>query len=603
MVGMGFRRSPHLLCLVGLSIALIQPIQAALSPGDIWAVKVEGNAFVEAGARSRLVEGAKISAGATIVTEANGDVVLLFENGSTVNIRPGTRFSIKEFSCEPFDSSKIEWRSLRREPGEASRTKLQVDDGSIIANVRKLRGQSTYDIATPLGTAGIRGTTVYAEVDMQNTETPVSFGVADGNVLFTLNSGQSQGIGGGAAVGVSGQGQFTPPPANAQQMLTTAQQVGQVMSQSAPPVGGTSGASAEGAAAPTVDIAETDTQGTGASAAAGGPVALTAAGTVTFIKDGVQSEGANSLNTLITPGTIITTGEDGVALIEISPGNTIRVQPNTQITIGETVMDRAVNSSGDAIPETAVTLAVGTIVADTPPGLGAVPPEILSMIRLPFAKTWSTASPEDIRQAVLEAARRNPEQAPEIVRAAIQQTRATGRFPASGAADVKQVVEDDGDGETSLEELAAMIANAATEGSPAMAAEIASAMANALEGGLSSATFVIITPRGTITPVVGGVTIISSTGADPATSTVTVASPTGMDLVVTIEGEQLPVDEGQVVILRPDGIEYGDIEDFPDLLDDADIPNEITVILPPADLPPPNPPQPSPTPTPGPISP
>ncbi|MGA1130368.1 MAG: hypothetical protein ACO3XN_09925, partial [Chthoniobacterales bacterium] len=83
----------------------------------------------------------------------------------------------------------------------------------------------------------------------------------------------------------------------------------------------------------------------------------------------------------------------------------------------------------------------------------------------------------------------------------------------------------------------------------------------------------------------------------------TVASPTGMDLVVTIEGEQLPVDSGQVVILRPDGIEYGDIEDFPDLLNDADIPSQITVILPPADLPPPNPPQPSPTPTPGPISP
>jgi len=337
-------------------------------------------------------------------------------------------------------------------------------------------------------------------------------------------------------------------------------------------------------------------QSTGGSSSVGGPVATSSSGTVTILRDGAQTDGASALNSPLAPGTIITTGEDGMVSIEISPGNTIQLQPNTQITIGETRMDRAVSDAGDPVPQTAVTLSVGTVVANTPPGLGAVSPEILQLIRLPFGKSWENATPEDIRQAVLEAVKRNPDRAPELVQAAIQSVALTGRFPASGAADSKQVIEDDGNGETSLEELAAMIGAAATEANPAMTDAIAQAVAGALQtGGLSTSPFVIVTPRGTVTPVVGGVTIVSSTGADPTTSTVTVASPSGIDVVVTTEGQQLPVDTGQVVILRPDGIEYGTIQDFPNLPGANVSP---PVPLPPVGPPPPNPPTPSPTPTP-----
>ncbi|MEY3481290.1 MAG: hypothetical protein RIQ71_2065 [Verrucomicrobiota bacterium] len=335
------------------------------------------------------------------------------------------------------------------------------------------------------------------------------------------------------------------------------------------------------------------------SRAAEGPFATTSSGTVTVIRNGSQSDGASSLNTRLEPGTIITTGEDGTAEIEISPGNTIVVQPNTQITIGETRMDRAVNEAGDPIPQTAITLAVGTVVANSPPGEGAVSPEVLALVRLPFGKTWETASPEDIRSAILAAVKRNPDRAPELVQAAIQSVKMTGRFPSSGAGDAKQVIEDNGDGQTSLEELAAMIGAAATEGNPAMATEIAQAVGGALKtGGLSNSTFIIVTPRGNVSPVVGGVTIVSSTGADPTTSTVTVASPSGIDVVITTDGQQLPVDTGQVVILRPDGIEYGGITDFPNL-PGANVPPPVP--LPPVGPPPPNPPAPSPTPTPTPI--
>ena len=348
-------------------------------------------------------------------------------------------------------------------------------------------------------------------------------------------------------------------------------------------------------------------QSTGGSSSVGGPVATSSSGTVTILRDGAQTDGASALNSPLAPGTIISTGEDGSAFVEISPGNTIQIQPNTQITIGETRMDRAVNDAGDPIPQAEVVLAVGTIMANSTTGLGAVPPEILALIRLPFGKSWETATPEDIREAVLAAVKRNPDRAPELVQAAIQTVSATGRFPSSGAGDSKQVIEDDGNGETSLQELAAMIGGAATEGNPDMADAIAQAVAGALQSsGLSNASFVIVTPRGNVSPIVGGVTIVSSTGADPTTSTVTVASPSGSDLVVTTSGEQLPVDTGQVVILRPDGIEFGGIQDFPNLPGANVSP---PVPLPPVQPPPPDPPAPSPpptptpTPTPPPISP
>jgi hypothetical protein len=480
------RRTPILACLLAALIALPAGTGFALSPGAIWAVKVDGNAWLDSGARTRLKQDAKIGVGATIETEANGNVVLLFENGSTVNIRPSTRFSIKEFSCEPFDSSKVEYRSLREEPSESSRTKVQVDDGTIISNVRKLRRGSTFDIGTPLGTAGIRGTTVYTTVDMQNPNTPVSFGVADGSATFTSSTGQTQNVEGGDAVAVSGGGEFTPPPAETQQMLSEAEQAGQAMTQFAPPATegtGTGTGTGEGAESGQ-EGGEDGAQSTGASASAGGPVATASEGTVTVIKDGAQSDGADNLNNLLAPGTIITTGDDGTITIEIAPGVFIQLQPNTQITIGERIPDKAVNENGDSVPEITIRLAVGSILVT------------------------STAE------------------------------------------------------------------------------------------GLLGSSFVIETARGNINSVTAGSMVVSSTGSDPSTATVTVAAVAGDKLAVTTEGEQLPVAESLVVILRPDGIEYAGIQDYPNLSSLAGAPTS-SIALPPAEAPPPRPtPRPTPTPTP-----
>lgn len=70
-----------------------------------------------------------------------------------------------------------------------------------------------------------------------------------------------------------------------------------------------------------------------------------------------------------------------------------------------------------------------------------------------------------------EAVNEDPENAVEIVRAAMEVVQQTGRFPSSGAADGKRVV-DPGDGIVTLPEIADQIAQVAIQANPALAAQI-----------------------------------------------------------------------------------------------------------------------------------
>lgn len=62
---------------------------------------------------------------------------------------------------------------------------------------------------------------------------------------------------------------------------------------------------------------------------------------------------------------------------------------------------------------------------------------------------------------------------------------------------------------------------------------------------------VVRTPRANISPVLPGEAIITVTGADPDTATVTVEAEVGSMMATDTEGQQIPVPEGLTVILRP----------------------------------------------------
>jgi len=98
-------------------------------------------------------------------------------------------------------------------------------------------------------------------------------------------------------------------------------------------------------------------------------------------------------------------------------------------------------------------------------------------ITFPPGIDWGNATPEQIRQAVFDAVKSDPDAAVDIVTSSINSVAQTGRFPRAGETDGKQVLDPD---VTTFEEVADQIGDAATEANPAMATQIAQAVNNSV---------------------------------------------------------------------------------------------------------------------------
>jgi len=208
-------------------------------PGHIRAIKVEGTVWQiskGSGQRERLKEGDFLLQGNAVVTTANGRVILLFQNGSTINLQPGTRFAIDEFLVDPFPTEELDYRKMKAEPSQ-SVTRLRVDEGTITSKVTKLKSGSAYDIKTPLGAAGIRGTVVTLKAGSE-----ADFYVVTEGAIEASKEGQSFWIAGGATPGTGGdtrtgragsmtdqtiiislEEDYTPPEGEAEQLAAVGQ--------------------------------------------------------------------------------------------------------------------------------------------------------------------------------------------------------------------------------------------------------------------------------------------------------------------------------------------------------------------------------------------
>ena len=177
--------------------------------GNIRAVKVEGTAWQivsGSGQRERLQEGDFLRQGNAVETTGDGGVILLFDNGSTMNLRPNTIFSIDQFLRDPFEAEKVDYTSIKSEPSR-SVTKVKVREGTMYFDIPKLDKGSVCDIANQVGTAGIRGTAGFVADN--------SMGVTKGLVQVQTISGQTQSLGAGQNTGITPQGDLGPPPADA----------------------------------------------------------------------------------------------------------------------------------------------------------------------------------------------------------------------------------------------------------------------------------------------------------------------------------------------------------------------------------------------------
>jgi hypothetical protein len=157
-------------------------------------------------------KGQRVPVGGILVTGPDGRVDLALSNGAFMQIQENSRFGIGEFEQEAYefvfsngeairpkelkdfgadeavlttmDASEEAWNKLAQEP-TTSATKFNLEYGTMIGESKKLRPGSRMEIVTPIGVAGIRGTT------WRLTITPVG---GPGSNVFrgTLDVGRGQ---------------------------------------------------------------------------------------------------------------------------------------------------------------------------------------------------------------------------------------------------------------------------------------------------------------------------------------------------------------------------------------------------------------------------
>lgn len=156
---------------------------AQTQAGAIKAVRLSGTVTKiahGATATEPLTEGAPLIETDTVVTGADSGVVLVFANGASIKLGANSRLAIEEFKMDPL-ADDIAVAKLESEPN-VSKTRLNLAYGEMVGNVKKLNklAGSEFDIKTPVGAAGIRGTTFRIVMRFE----------ASGQVTFTLSTSE-----------------------------------------------------------------------------------------------------------------------------------------------------------------------------------------------------------------------------------------------------------------------------------------------------------------------------------------------------------------------------------------------------------------------------
>jgi len=146
-----------------------------------------------------------------IETGSDGQLVGLLSNGTLLTLTENTRMRVSSFKQEPFED---DGRKLSDLPGEPSQSEvmLDLDFGSLVVKTKKLNKGSSFDINSPVGVAGIRGT----EFQMaSNPGQGVQLDVTESTVAFTPpGGGQAIAVSQGGGLSVSASGVATPRPVN-----------------------------------------------------------------------------------------------------------------------------------------------------------------------------------------------------------------------------------------------------------------------------------------------------------------------------------------------------------------------------------------------------
>jgi hypothetical protein len=148
------------LCAVTLPAARAQ----ATDPGRIVLARKTGGVTVTVKATQAVAEAnnqQEIAQGTIVTTAKGGSVVLVFSNGATINLKEDSVLDIEQYLQDPFGAGVTFNPATATDEPSVSNTKLNLTRGELVGNVKKLNKAklSTFSVQTPVGAAGIRGTT------------------------------------------------------------------------------------------------------------------------------------------------------------------------------------------------------------------------------------------------------------------------------------------------------------------------------------------------------------------------------------------------------------------------------------------------------------
>jgi hypothetical protein len=130
--------------------------------------------------------------GSTVSTGNASSVVLVFSNGATINLGANSDLNIETFMQDPFTAPINNVNEMKEEP-TISTTKITLNRGELVGKVAHLKTDqgSSFTVATPVGAAGIRGTTFQIVYRPSGDGRTFNFTLttADGTVVFgTVNA-------------------------------------------------------------------------------------------------------------------------------------------------------------------------------------------------------------------------------------------------------------------------------------------------------------------------------------------------------------------------------------------------------------------------------
>lgn len=172
--------------VLALFFTLTALVAASAQSVEAKVIKVTGNATVQIAGRpeAAVVDGMSLPQGATVSTDAGGEVVLQTQQGTIATLKPGTRAELETLSVQT-SGSRITKQS----------TTLNLRSGNIVATLDpSKKAVNDFKVRTPRGVAAARGTALNIllkgdNVTVAATADTVTFTDLATGVIYSVTAG------------------------------------------------------------------------------------------------------------------------------------------------------------------------------------------------------------------------------------------------------------------------------------------------------------------------------------------------------------------------------------------------------------------------------